>query len=206
VLKLTTINATTPESTIIRVGYTYMKSFIYKIRKFVWDVKEEVRTWKLFLLGAVPGRIGMALRRIFLVKAFAHCGENPEIDEGFVVFNPQELSVGDNFICNIHCTINAGGVVKIGNDVMIGPDVKIWSVNHRFDNLTIPIREQDYNYAEVNIDNDVWIGANVFVAPGVSIGKRSVIGACTVVTKSVPPFSLVVGNPGEVIKTFEESK
>lgn len=175
---------------------------IYRLKKFRWDILAEVLIWKMYLMRLLPGNIGIRIRKKYLVNKFAYCGENPRILEGFIIDNPSGLFIGDNFICNRHCHINAGGTIKIGNNVMLGPGVKIWSVNHRFDDLSIPIREQGYKYAAVNIGDDVWIGSNVFIAPGVVIGDRCVIGSCTVVTKSVPPYSVVVGNPGRVIKTL----
>jgi acetyltransferase-like isoleucine patch superfamily enzyme len=171
-----------------------------KLGKFYWNIKDELSVWKFFVLRIIPGQIGIRLRQIFLSKTFMSCGDKPRILEGFIIDNPEGLSIGDNFICNRCCHINAGGIVRIGNNVMLGPGVKIWSVNHRFDDLSIPVIKQGYDYAEVNIEDDVWIGSSVFVAPGVNIGTRSVIGAGSVLTKSVAPFSLVVGNPGKVIR------
>lgn len=175
----------------------------YPLKRLWWNTRSEMFLWKIFLLRIIPGNIGIQLRRLLLLKEFASCGENTTILEGLIVDNPKGLFIGNNFICNRGCHINAGGTVRIGNGVLLGPNVKIWSVNHKFDDLSIPIIQQGYKYGEVVIGDDVWIGANVFIAPGVNIGKRSVIGACTVLTKSVSPFSMVVGNPGKVIKTFQ---
>jgi acetyltransferase-like isoleucine patch superfamily enzyme len=180
-----------------------MITMIAELKRFRWKVKGELFIWKMYLLRVIPGVIGISIRKKFLVKRFARYGENPCILEGFIVDNPSGLFIGDNFICNRNCHVNAGGTIRIGNNVMLGPGVKIWSVNHRFDDPSIPISKQGYEYAEVNIGDDVWVGSNVFISPGVTIGTRCIIGACTVLTKSVEPFSLVVGNPGKVIKTLQ---
>ncbi|MHB8481164.1 MAG: DapH/DapD/GlmU-related protein [Nitrospiria bacterium] len=176
---------------------------IKALKDTMWNIRADLSIWKNVFLRSIPGNLGIQLRRKFLIKEFGACGENPTILEGFIVDNPQGLYVGDNFICNRGCHFNSGGIVRIGNNVLLGPNVKIWSVNHRFDDISIPINEQGYAYAEVVIGDDVWIGANSFIVPGVNIGRRSILGACTVLTKSVPPFSMVVGNPGKVIKTFQ---
>lgn len=177
---------------------------LFRLKRLWWDTRIELWAWKLFILGSIPGNIGKKMRKLLLLKEFGECGENPTILERFVVDNPKGLFIGDNFICNRGCHINAGGTVRIGNDVLLGPGTKIWSVNHRFGDLSIPIGRQGYVHAEVIIGDGVWVGANVFIAPGVNIGERSVIGACSVLTRSVPPFSMVVGNPGKVIKTFKD--
>ena len=107
--------------------------------------------------------------------------------------------VGSN--CNFarRVFITAGGGVRIGDWVGIGPDVKIWSVNHKFSDPDSPWASQGWDYKEVIIEDDVWIGANSFIMPGTRIGKGAIISACTVVSKSVPPYAVMAGNPGRVI-------
>lgn len=98
------------------------------------------------------------------------------------------------------CEINNG--VTIGDNVMMGPDVLIYTQNHCTSDPKLPMRTQ--GMAEIRpviIEDDVWIGARVCILPGVVIGKGSVIGACAVVSKSIPPYSVVVGNPARVVKT-----
>ena len=84
---------------------------------------------------------------------------------------------------------------------MMGTNCIIYTVNHRFDNLTIPMRLQG-NQASlpVIIDDDVWIGGRVTILPGAHIGKGSILAAGAVVTKDVPEFAVVGGNPAKIIK------
>jgi maltose O-acetyltransferase len=82
----------------------------------------------------------------------------------------------------------------------MGPDVKIYTKNHNFDNIDIPIQFQGHTSEAVNIGDDVWLGANVIVLPGVSIHSHSVIAAGSIVTKDVPAFSIVAGVPAKVIR------
>jgi acetyltransferase-like isoleucine patch superfamily enzyme len=115
----------------------------------------------------------------------------------------ENLKLGKNSAWNYGCWINAMGKITIGNNVIIGPYCVIHSGNHRFDRLDIPIRLQGYEKSQVIIEDDCWLGANVIVLSGVTIGKGSVIGAGSVVTKDIPRFSVVAGNPARVIKNRE---
>ncbi|MCD6461281.1 MAG: acyltransferase [Thermoplasmata archaeon] len=110
------------------------------------------------------------------------------------------MCYGDNVTLNMFTWINAAGGVEIGNNVLIGPRVIIHSANHRFADRETPIRYQGHEYRRVVIEDDVWIGGGAIILPGVRIGKGAVVGAGAVVTKDVPPFSVVAGVPARVIK------
>ena len=97
--------------------------------------------------------------------------------------------------------------VTIGNYVMMGPEVLIYTRNHRHDIVDTPMARQGFDSVKpVLIEDDVWIGARVIILPGVTIGKGSIIGAGAVVAKNIPPFSVAVGNPARVIKSRKESQ
>ena len=92
--------------------------------------------------------------------------------------------------------------VKIGDNVMMGPNCFICTRNHRFDDVTTPMNKQGFNdFEPVSIGNDVWIWQNVIILPGVVIGEGSIIGAGAVVTKSFPPFSIIAGNPAKLVRS-----
>ena len=93
------------------------------------------------------------------------------------------------------------GLIKIGNNVRIAPNVMIISANHVFDNTDIHICEQGMDVKPITIEDDVWVAGRVNIMAGVTIGKGSVIGAGSVVTKDIPPYSVAVGVPAKVIKT-----
>lgn len=99
-------------------------------------------------------------------------------------------------------TVDIDGVsILIEDDVMLGSGVHIYVNNHRFDNPNIPFIDQGYYVSNpVKIEYGSWIGANVIILPGVTIGRNSVVGAGAVVTTSIPPHSLAVGNPARVIR------
>ena len=93
-----------------------------------------------------------------------------------------------------------------GNLGILGPGVKIWSANHRFEDTSRSIAEQGYEYKKVTIGNHVWIGANAFIMPGAAIGDYVVISAGAVVgAKTYPPYKIVAGNPARVIGTRESN-
>lgn len=117
----------------------------------------------------------------------------------------QGVKIGNNTGLGHNNFINGQGGVTIGDDVIIGPYVKILSENHVFSKTDTPIRIQGVSRQGITIGSDVWIGANVTILDGVSIGQGSVIGAGSVVSKSIPEFSIAVGIPCRVIKTREKN-
>lgn len=122
--------------------------------------------------------------------------------EDFAVISTSSgnIRIGNNFSIQTSSTIYGGGGLAIGNDVMIASNVVIVPANHIFGRIGTPIREQGSTMKGIAISDDVWIGAGCRILDGVKIGKGSIIGAGTVLTKSVPEYSIVVGIPGKVIK------
>lgn len=84
---------------------------------------------------------------------------------------------------------------------MMGPDVLIIGQNHNFESVDLPMRLQGYSSSEkVIIEDDVWIGARVVILPGVKIGSGSILGTASVVTKDIPPYAIIGGNPARLIR------
>jgi maltose O-acetyltransferase len=108
-----------------------------------------------------------------------------------------KIVIGDNFYLNAGCHLL--GEIAFGDNVMIGPKTVIWGRNHGVSKDTI-MRSQPHVKKKISIGNDVWIGANVTILPGVKINTGAVIGAGSVVTKEVPSNAIVVGNPAKIIK------
>lgn len=109
------------------------------------------------------------------------------------------IQIGRNGYAGPYSIVRGDGGVIIGNDVLISPQVIIMSANHGFANTAIPIRLQEEIRESITIEDDVWIGAGSKILAGVNIGKGSVIGAGAVVTKNIPPYSIAVGIPAQVI-------
>lgn len=112
------------------------------------------------------------------------------------------IELGDNFYSNYNLIILDCAKVTIGDNVLIGPNVGIYTAGHPLD---YEIRNQEYEYAfPIRIGNNVWIGGNVVINPGISIGDNAVIGAGSVVTKDIPSNVIAVGNPCKVLREITE--
>ncbi len=124
------------------------------------------------------------------------------------ITNPTKVSLGHHVYVNRNCDfIATGGEITVGSFVMFGPGVKLIAQNHNVSDWTKPmILSNDYDSGNVIIEDDVWIGANTIVTSGVTVGRGSVIAAGAVVTKNVPPYSIVGGVPAKVMKfRFEKN-
>ena len=109
-----------------------------------------------------------------------------------------DVLIGDYTRIGLHNTII--GPVKIGHHVNLAQGITVTALNHNFDDTNKRIDEQGVSTNAVTIEDDVWIGANAVILPGVTIGNHCVVAAGAVVTKDVPPHSLVAGVPAKVIK------
>ena len=111
------------------------------------------------------------------------------------------LTVGDRSSLAARCFIGCSGEISIGNDVMLGPAVSIFSENHNFSDPDRTIKSQGVVRSSTIIENDVWIGANSTLLSGVTIGQGAVVAANSVVSRDVPAFAVVAGNPARLIKS-----
>ena len=134
-------------------------------------------------------------------------GENTIVMHGAIlhVYNFRGLpnagiKIGKNSLIGENTIIRGQGGVKIGDNVYTSPFTQIIAVNHIFDNPDIPFVEQGITAEGIIIENDVWIGAGAIITDGIKVGKGSVIAAGAVVTKDVPPHTVVGGIPAKVIK------
>ena len=109
-----------------------------------------------------------------------------------------DVMIGDHTRIGLHNTII--GPVTIGSHVNLAQGITVTALNHNFEDSEKRIDEQGVSTSAVTIEDDIWIGANAVVLPGVTIGHHSVVAAGAVVTKDVPPHSLVAGVPAKVIK------
>ena len=109
-----------------------------------------------------------------------------------------DVVIGDHSRIGIHCTVI--GPVCIGHHVHLAQGITVTALNHQFEDTAKFIDEQGICTKPVVIEDDVWIGANAVILPGVTIGSHSVVAAGAVVTKDIPPHSLVAGVPAKVMK------
>ena len=94
------------------------------------------------------------------------------------------------------------GPVSIGNDVRLAQNIVLSGLNHNYEDVSQPIHAQGVSTSPIVVEDETWIGANTVVVAGVTIGKHSIVAGGSVVTKDVPPYSVVVGNPARVVKTY----
>lgn len=146
----------------------------------------------------------LRFRNKYKISRFASCGKDVHI-EGPCNMTAPNIHCGDNVYIGPHaCFLSANAKIHIGNHVMFGPNVMIATGNHRIDVIgkvmmdvhdKLPENDQD-----VVIQDDCWIGMGAIILKGVTIGKGSVIGAGTIVTKDIPPYSVVHSHAELVIK------
>ncbi|MFD2905926.1 acyltransferase [Sphingobacterium anhuiense] len=192
-----------------------MKQYIYQnksLKRLVhWLIMSPVRTrprWYVRMLQFLYVKRGRgsviynSVRRDLV--PFRQCSLGARsVVESFSVLNN---AVGDLFIGD-HTRIGIGntiiGPVTIGNEVNIGQHVLISGLNHNYEDIQSTIASQGVTVAPVSIGDDVWIGGNVVILSGISIGQHAVIGAGSVVTKDIPAYSVAVGNPARVVKVYD---
>jgi maltose O-acetyltransferase len=141
-------------------------------------------------------------RHTILQQLFGKNGQNSIIEPPFYCVYGENIHIGDHVYLNVLCTILDCNMVSIGNHVMIGPGVQIYTAAH---DLQAEARNQGWEVAKpILIEDKVWIGGSAILLPGVRVGQNAVVGAGAVVTRSVPPNTVVAGNPARVIREIEQ--
>ena len=132
-------------------------------------------------------------------------GKSSVIEDYTIINN----AVGEIIIGN-HTRIGMGntiiGPVMIGNNVILAQNVVTSALNHNFEDVLTTINRQGVKTDQIIIENNVWIGANSTILAGVHIGEHVVVGAGSVVTKDIPPFNVVVGNPARIVKEYDHKE
>lgn len=137
-----------------------------------------------------------------IVKELLGKSENAVINPPFYCDYGFNIEVGKNFFANYNCTILDVAKVKIGDNCQFAPNVAIYTAGHPIHPVS---RNSQYEYGiSVTIGDNVWIGGNSVIVPGVHIGSNTVIGAGSVVTKDIPDWVIAAGNPCRVIRKITE--
>ncbi len=175
------------------------------------------------ILSSIPTEIGVRLRYFAYRSLFKQTNGIFRIDSGVTIFGFDNIElgknvnfaknsyvyandngvliIGDNFGMNNNSQLSAAsGKIVIGNDCSIAPNCVLRASNHTFTSIEIPIREQGHTYGEIVVEDDVWIASNCVVTANTRIGKGSIIGAGSVVTKNVEPYSIMGGVTAKLIK------
>ena len=138
-----------------------------------------------------------------LKSILGRTGDNLWIEPPFHCDYGWNIEVGENFFANYNLTILDVGKVTIGKNAQIAPNVSIYTAGHP---IHPDSRNSGYEYGiPITIGDNVWIGGNTVILPGVTIGDNVVIGAGSVVTKDIPDNAIAVGNPCKVIRTVTEA-
>jgi len=145
-------------------------------------------------------RLFRACDNIFSLKK----GKNIIIGNNSLIYPCKFISIGNNTFIGRNVTISSSesgnSPIILGSNIMLGERVQIIGGNHSFERLDIPMNQQgEGKQGAIIIEDDVWIGASAIILTGVTIGKCSIVGAGSVVTKSINPYSIVGGNPAKVI-------
>ena len=162
--------------------------------------KERQKTKALLRRFNLTGEV--AERPAILRELLGHIGQNSIIEPPFYCPYGHNIYIGEEVYLNVLCTILDCNTVRIGDHVMIGPGVQIYTAAHH---LQAEPRNQGWEVARaITIEDNVWIGGSAILLPGVSIGLNAVVGAGAVVTRDVPANTVVAGNPARIIRTIEQ--
>ena len=136
-----------------------------------------------------------------VIKNLIDIGENSFIQDGVTIKNYEKIVIGNNTSINQNCYLSARGGIKIGNNVRIAHGCSIHTTQHIYKKSSDnKVDNSSLICKEIKIGDNVWLGCNVIILPGVEIGNSSIIGAGSVVTKKIPKNSVAVGVPAEILK------
>lgn len=175
---------------------------INKIRWFYWSKR----------FGSVKGKISLGKDITFQHPECIHFGKNigigkytyflPCTEYEGVKYNPV-IKIGDGCSIGIRNSFACIDRIEIGNNVLFAGYVHITDHSHGYEDISLPVKRQKLiSKGPVIIEDDCWLGFETEILSGVHIGKHSIVAARAVVTKDVPPYSIVAGNPAKVVKQY----
>lgn len=131
-------------------------------------------------------------------------GKSTTFRKGFtlIIEDKGKVQIGSNCFFNNYCSIASIDRIKIGNDCLLGENVKVYDHNHRYKNIQRPIKEQGYSSSPIIIGNHCWIGSNVTILKGVTIGDNAVIGAGCVIHMDVPGNTVVINKQSLTMQSY----
>ncbi len=167
------------------------------------------RLWVKLIVNPIKNKRGKGslIRRRVRMDVFPYndfsLGKNSTIEDFSTINNGVgDVEIGDRTRLGMANVII--GPVKIGNDIMFAQNIVASGLNHVYEDINVPIADQHVYTSLITIEDEVWIGANAVITAGVTIGKHSVVAAGSVVTKDVPPYSIVAGNPARLLKQYNK--
>ncbi|MBU3560591.1 acyltransferase [Polynucleobacter sp. MWH-Hall10] len=160
----------------------------------------EIESLVFGLLSYIPTTLGVLVRGFVCKQFFSKCGGFPWIQPRVIFVHTEKISLGKFFGVNSNSYLNGYGGIEIGDHVLLGSNVTISSGIHPIDGCEPPIITRQSIPSKITIENDVWIGSNAIIMPGIHLAKGTVIGANSVVTKNTQPYSVNAGNPAKFIR------
>ncbi len=182
-----------------------LKHFLWKL--MVHPVKSRPRWWLrrfqfLYMKRGKKSVIYRSVRKDIMPFNRFILGDCSVIEDFSTINNAVgDVCIGNNTRIGLGNTVI--GPVQIGNDISTAQNITITGLNHNFQDINIKIKAQGVSTSLVTISDDVWIGANAVILPGITIGKHSIVAAGSIVTRDVPPYSVCAGNPAKVIKRYD---
>ena len=179
----------------------YVSPFIHNVKRLVYlSLYYGFAQFLPSSFAPLGGRISKSIRYHICKHLFRKCGSNVNIERKANFGSGRNLEIGNNSGLGINCTVPSS--IVIGDNVMMGPNVYIFEINHKYDRIDIPMNQQGHTEKKkVVVGDDVWIGAFAKILPGRTIKRGSIIAAGTVLVKDFPEYSIVGGNPSMLIKS-----
>ncbi|CAG0962760.1 lipopolysaccharide O-acetyltransferase [Methanosarcinales archaeon] len=150
--------------------------------------------------GNAPTDILSVLNTISLIPLLGRSGKRCLIHWSIHIEEPKNIFLGENVRLRKGCDMTGMGQIIIQDNVLIGPRVKFYTNKHIYTDISKSILAQESVQGYIKIEKNVWIGGDCILLPNISIGEHAVVGAGSVVTKDVEPYTVVAGNPAKVIK------
>lgn len=162
-------------------------------------VETEQAEWQAFLIDEYAMEIGGGVYlspEAVIDLPGGHVDNHTIVASGAIIRG--NVDIGKH--CSVNPYVNIAGDVVVGDEVRIGSTASIWGHNHEHEETETPIRQQGMTSEGIEIGDDVWIGAGAIVLDGTTVGSHSIVGAGAVVTDDIPEYSLVAGNPADVVR------
>ena len=164
-------------------------------------VAERERARELVELYNQTGATDRESRKLILEELFGSLGDDPTVEPPVRCDYGEQIAIGDRFFANFGCVFLDVCAIEFGDRCLLGPSVHVYTATHPLDAAT---RADGKEYGKpVTVGDDVWLGGQAVLNPGVEVGDRSVVASGAVVTRDVPADVVVQGNPAEVVKELD---
>lgn len=183
-----------------RDKFAKFKPLINILVKMYSVLPRGIRNWRMTILRKKTGNIALVKRYALLKTLAKSVGDNVSVFPDVYLQNIQEMEIGNNVSFQPMVYIEAYGGVIIGDDVSIAEGASLFSVNHGFEDLEIPIKDQPLTALPIKVESNVWIGAKATILGGVNIASGTIVAAGAVVNKDTDKYSTVAGVPAKIVK------